>query len=176
MKKRLNVIYSRYLSLRKEVDDLSEKLIKQHSKHMHCKAGCDLCCMDYSIFPVEFYFILNQLKQNKFRPKIKVNHHKEDCTFLINHRCNIYNERPVICRTHGLPLLYMNDKGEWELSACELNFNEFDMEEFNSENTYPQDIFNSKLFMLNKEFVKESCEINNNEIDLVPLKNIIDYL
>jgi len=168
--------YRDYFNIRIEIDSIAKQLSNQHSKHMLCKAGCDLYCMDYSTLPVEFYSIIKQLKQNNTKPKIKVNHHKEECTFLINHRCNIYNERPVICRTHGLPLLYMNDKGEWELSACELNFTEFDMEEFNSENTYPQDIFNSKLFMLNKEFVKESCEINYNEIDLVPLKNIIDYL
>ena len=176
MKNRLEEIFSKYLSIRIQVDDLSERLTQQHSKHMLCKAGCDLCCMDYSIFPVEFYSILNQLKQSNIKPEIKANHSKKDCIFLHNHRCTIYNERPVICRTHGLPLLYMNDNSEWELSACELNFTEFDMEQFNKENTYPQDTFNSKLYMLNKEFIQEFSEINYEEFDLIPVKKIVNYL
>ena len=67
----------------------------------------------------------------------------------------MYESRPIICRTHGLPLLFMNDE-QWELSACELNFTEFDDEEFKEENTFPQDTFNSKLFMINKRFVESS--------------------
>lgn len=168
--------YRDYLDLRNEVDSLSERLSQEHSKHMQCKAGCDLCCMDYSIFPIEFYSILNNIKRETIQPKVNGNASKEQCIFLHQHQCTIYNERPVICRTHGLPLLYMNEINEWELSACELNFTEFDMEQFNEENTFPQDTFNSKVFMLNKEFIKEFAEVKYNEFDLIPVKNLIDHL
>jgi hypothetical protein len=50
------------------------------------------------------------------------------------------------------------------------------MEQFNVENTFPQDTFNSKLFMLNKEFIKEFGEVKYNEYDLIPVKELIDYL
>lgn len=168
--------YRDYFNIRNEIDSSSEQLAEKHSKHMECKAGCDLCCMDYSIFPVEFYSILNQLKKNSIKPEIKTSGSKEECIFLFNHRCTMYTERPVICRTHGLPLLYMNDNSEWELSACELNFTTFNMEQFDEKNTFPQDTFNSKLFMLNKEFIKKFMEVKYNEFDLIPVKNLIDYL
>jgi Fe-S-cluster containining protein len=161
-----------YPKLRDKVDELSAQLEKLHRKHLMCRAGCDLCCMDYSIFPVEFYFIRDQLTGRGFKPELPVNSGENTCVFLKDHRCTIYNERPIICRTHGLPLLYANDDGEWELSACELNFTEFDLEDFNGENTFPQDRYNSRLFMLNKNFIRNFKEKKYNEFDLIPLKEL----
>lgn len=168
--------FEKYLSLRKDIDSLSENLEKKHTKHMKCKAGCDMCCMDYSVFPIEFHFILNQLKKEKAKPLVNADAATEDCIFLNNHRCTIYNTRPVICRTHGLPLIFMNEEGDWELSACELNFKEFDMGEFTEENTFPQDTFNSKLFVLNRNFIAEFTEENYEETDLIPIKKLKEYL
>jgi len=168
---------TKYRQLRNEIDKLSAKLEKEHKKHLSCKSGCDLCCMDYSIFPVEFYSILDELKNQKFQqtPPEK-NKNDQACVFLKNHRCSIYEIRPIICRTHGLPLLYANNKGEWELSACELNFREFDLENFTTENTFPQDKFNSKLFLLNKTFISEFDQIKYGEFDLIPIKNLVKKL
>lgn len=168
--------FAQYLELRNEIDSFSESLTDKHSKHIKCKAGCDMCCMDYSVFPIEFHYILNQLNNNKVKPEININALDEDCIFLNKHRCAIYEPRPIICRTHGLPLIYMNEDEEWELSACELNFTEFDMGKFTEENTYPQDKFNSKLFVLNKKFINEFKSKKYNEFDLIPIKKLKDYL
>lgn len=159
-----------------EIDSISHRLTSIHSKHLQCKKGCDLCCMDYSIFPVEFYTILNQLKANKTIVKPVEKADANSCAFLNNHACTIYENRPVICRTHGLPLLYMNDDSEWELSACELNFTDFDFDEFSDENTIPMDRFNSKLFLLNKKFISYFKEKEFNETDLIPLKELSEHL
>jgi Fe-S-cluster containining protein len=134
--------------------------------------------MDYNIFPVEFYSILQELKDKKFKPEITEPKKEQDssCIFLKDHKCTIYASRPVICRTHGLPLLYANNEGEWELSACELNFTAFNFEKFTGKNTFPQDKFNSKLFLVNKQFISEISGINYNEFDLIPLKNLAKEL
>ncbi|MDX8339718.1 YkgJ family cysteine cluster protein [Draconibacterium sp. IB214405] len=165
-----------YKTLRNDIDTLSNKLEEQHKNHMMCKAGCDLCCMDYSIFPVEFYSIVEALKKGEKKPVINSNNDESSCIFLNNHKCEIYEERPIICRTHGLPLLFMNEENGWELSACELNFTEFDMEEFSEENTFPQDKFNSKLFLLNKEFIAKSKLTEYSEFDLIPIKEIAKHI
>ncbi len=171
--------FAEYSALTEEIDAVSLKLEKQHARHLSCKSGCDLCCMDYSIFPVEFFAILNDLKSAGF---VKSNIYAEQdpecvsCVFLKNHRCTIYTSRPVICRTHGLPLLYANDDGEWELSACELNFKHFDFDEFSTKNTFAQDKFNSKLFLLNKKFIADFKEKKFAEFDLIPLKKLLEYL
>ncbi len=171
MNAKQKAISQKYDLLVNEIDTKVEHLSKIHSDHLQCKKGCDLCCMDYKIFPVEFYSILKKLKSTSIslrRSKKAVN----SCVFLKDHACTIYEHRPIICRTHGLPLIYMNDDNVWELSNCELNFRDFDFEQFTFDNTFPQDKFNSKLFMLNKEFISGFDEEDFNETDLIPLKNL----
>lgn len=168
--------FTAYKTLRNNIDELSDKLEKQHKKHMKCKAGCDLCCMDYNIFPIEFYSIVKAVKERDEQPNLSTVTDESNCIFLNNHKCEIYADRPIICRTHGLPLLYMNEDNGWELSACELNFTEFDMEEFSDKNTFPQDKFNSKLFLLNKEFLAENKLTNYSEFDLIPIKNLVNHI
>ena len=36
----------------------------------------------------------------------------ERCGLLDNHQCSIYNSRPIICRTHGMPLLNTDENGD----------------------------------------------------------------
>lgn len=176
MDKKLGRFEAEYNAVINEIDQQSKHLTSIHSKHLQCKKGCDLCCMDYRIFPVEFYTILNRIKKDKAFLKPEEKEDKNSCIFLKNHACTIYENRPVICRTHGLPLLSINDDDEWELSNCELNFTEFDFNEFDAENTFPMDRFNSKLFILNKKFVSESGDKKYNEFDLIPLKTLVDYI
>lgn len=140
---------------------------------MACKKGCAMCCMDYSIFPIEFYSIREALSTQKLTGTADTADNSNSCVFLKNNACSIYSERPIICRTHGLPLLYMNDNSEWELSACELNFRSFDMDDFTPENTFPQDKFNSELFMLNKTFIATLETESFGEFDLIPIKNLL---
>lgn len=168
--------FSKYRALRNNIDKRSEQLEKQHKKHIKCKAGCDLCCMDYSIFPVEFYSIVDALQETEKQPKTSVDTDPSKCIFLNNHQCEIYTERPIICRTHGLPLLFMNEDNDWELSACELNFTGFDLEDFSEENTFSQDKFNSKLFLLNKAFIAENNLTDYSEFDLIPIRDLVNHI
>lgn len=170
-----------YFRLRKDIDEQAAILEKEHKKHLSCKSGCDLCCMDYNIFPVEFYSILNELQDQKFKPRpLPIPKEEEEknssCVFLKNHKCIIYKSRPIICRTHGLPLLYTNDNDEWELSTCELNFTEFNFDGFSDKNTFAQDRYNSKLFVLNRKFIANFTAEKFKETDLIPIKNLIKYL
>ena len=168
--------FTEYNNLINEIDNHSKKLEIEHSKQMQCKKGCDMCCMEYSILPIEFYSILNDLKESKLTPETSAEAKDDECIFLKNHVCTIYNQRPIICRTHGLPLLFMNENNEWELSACELNFTDFNFEKFTLDNTFQQDKYNSKLFMLNKEFISEFQDKEFGEFDLIPLKKLIEQL
>lgn len=159
----------KYHQFRQQVDQLTDKLSTMHQKNLACKKGCDLCCMDYQVFPIEFHAMKQALKDQPVEMQESVD---GSCIFLKDHACQIYEHRPIICRTHGLPLLFMNND-QWELSACELNFTGFDDEDFTPENTFPQDKFNSKLFLLNKEFLKES-QLLHSEFDLIPIHKLKD--
>ena len=172
MTKSDNIQFLKYKILLNEIQKQTTILEEMHHEHIKCRNGCAMCCTDFSVFPVEFHFILNELKKRNFKPESGVNTENEICVFLKNNSCTIYQQRPIMCRTHGLPLLYANDDGEWELSACELNFTEFDIDDFTDENTLPQDKYNSKLFLLNREFIAEFTDIKYSETDLIPLKEI----
>lgn len=161
--------FKEYFAIRDEMDLHCAELYKLHAPHLNCKAGCDSCCMDFSIFPVEFFAIKKQAGDN-LKNGIKPASDGE-CPFLVNHRCVIYDARPIICRTQGLPLLYMGDE-QWELSACELNFTGFDFDEFTEENTFPQDRYNSRLFLLNQKFIESLQDKLFRNNDLIPLKKL----
>jgi Fe-S-cluster containining protein len=171
-----NSQFEQYKVLRDEIDNYSKTLEKEHSEQMVCKVGCDKCCMDYSIFPIEFYSILNDLKSAGIHLETIDGQDENVCVFLKKHICAIYEQRPIICRTHGLPLLFMNDNSDWELSVCDLNFTEFDFGSFSLENTFPQDKYNSKLFLLNKKFISEFKEKQFSEFDLIPIKDLATQL
>lgn len=169
MKNEIETYFAMYFEIRTKIDNLVEKLENKHKQHMNCKRGCDMCCIDYSIFPVEYYAILQTLQKEDFKA---AGSNKCACVFLKNNTCTIYINRPIICRTHGLPLLYTNEEGEWELAACELNFVDFDFGEFSLDTTFPQDKFNSKLFLLNREFIANFKEKKYGQFDLIPVKQI----
>ncbi len=176
MKDNENKHFKKYRKLVNKIEQSTKVLEDIHSKHMMCKNGCDLCCIDFSIFPVEYYFILNELEKDETRLELELNQKGNTCAFLKNHSCSIYNHRPIMCRTHGFPLIYVNDEDENELSACELNFTEFDYEDFTMENTLPQDKFNSKLFLLNREFIAGFTDKKYGEMDLIPLKDLAKHI
>ncbi|MCU4176871.1 YkgJ family cysteine cluster protein [Carboxylicivirga sp. N1Y90] len=142
----------KYYQLRNEIDAQTKHFDLLHQENMVCKKGCDKCCLDFDVFPIEYEAVKVQI-QKEYPDIIKTlnqSENKERCAFLINGQCTIYNARPIICRTHGYPLINMNEAGDqWELSFCELNFTKVDDTYFDEDNVYEQDTNNSKLFMMN---------------------------
>jgi Fe-S-cluster containining protein len=161
--------FTDYSVLRDETDHLSERLAKNHNEHINCAPGCNKCCMDFSIFPVEFFSILKENENKKIN--VSTGAGEGECLFLINGLCSIYESRPIICRTHGLPMLRMGED-DWELSYCELNFISGDLPEFGESNTFPQDLYNSKLFLINREFLKSLGDNSYSEMDLLSLREL----
>jgi uncharacterized protein len=158
-----------YLALRDEIDQRCQELHDEHAPHLQCRAGCDMCCMDFGILPVEFE-VIKELAGDELKKGQPVNE-EGACPFLVNHRCVIYHFRPIICRTQGLPLLFMGEE-EWELSACELNFTAFDFDEFTKENTFAQDKYNSRLFMLNRRFVDALSDKPYSPVELIRVSSL----
>jgi len=162
----------KYRALRTEITELSDKLSVLHKSEMACKKGCSSCCMNFQVLPVEYFSMLEQLRANSPKQTKELDTEDENCNFLLDDICQMYEARPIICRTHGLPLLFMNQEGDaWELSACPLNFKKFD--DFHTQNTYPQDTYNSKLFLLNREFIKHYKEEQFGDFDLISLNRLV---
>lgn len=113
------------------VDDAGEVYAKKNAAFTQCKKGCSACCMDdLAVFSIEADFISSQqadfLKNNK-------PHAIGACAFLDEQgACRIYETRPFVCRTQGLPLLMtIEESGERVeiIDICELNEPDVPLEE-----------------------------------------------
>lgn len=163
--------FKKYYGLREEIDKKCSQLWQYHKQHMNCRMGCSSCCQSFKILPIEFKVIEAALKDED----VAINHESKptECKFLINGSCSIYNYRPIICRTHGYPLFRLNDEVEaYEVTHCPLNFKNFPFDNFNQENMFPEDTFNSKLFLMNKAFVRDLSEEEYGELELVELNKL----
>lgn len=118
-----------YQELVKRVDLLCDSIGERLKGHLACRKGCDDCCLHLSLFAVEAASvaeairILPALQQQKLRERAKNARHDGPCPLLEDHVCLIYQARPMICRTHGLPILSRVD-GNAEVDFCPENCRE----------------------------------------------------
>ena len=167
-----------YRHLCDKVEQKGAELEKIHSAHMQCVKGCCACCMNLSVWPVEFYSIVEEMKAAGW-PKPQLNE-KRECGFLDEQdHCQIYPFRPIICRTHGLPLVYWHEETDppgYGVMFCEKNFKDSDDIDFSPENTLNMDKVNEKLARLNVAFVEENQDLSLEPTTRVELAKLIDYL
>jgi Fe-S-cluster containining protein len=168
----------KYRQLRDEVDRKGTELEKMHADQMECQKGCCDCCMNLSVWPVEFYSILEEMKAADW-PKPALNEDKK-CGYLAEQGgCRIYPFRPIICRTHGLPLVYWHDETEppdYGVMFCQHNFKAADDIPFGADNTLNMDEINEKLAQINIAFLEERQDLNLDMTTRVELKKLLDYL
>ena len=163
-----------------EMEDITAKLEAGHAANLACEKGCCECCMNLTVFPVEFFSIVEEIKQAGW-PKPTFNQNLS-CGFLNDEGlCAIYPFRPIICRTHGLPIVFLNDEiepAEYSVSFCPKSFLDADLDnfEFNEDNTMPIDQLNNRLFTINVEFVNESNDQSLTSTTRIDLQKILEYL
>jgi Fe-S-cluster containining protein len=134
--------------------------------------------MDLTVWPVEFYAILEAMKAAK-RPKPQLNADKA-CGYLDQEGgCQIYPFRPIICRTHGLPLVYWHEESdppEYGVIFCEENFEAAHTLRFGSENTLNMDEVNEKLARINLVFLDEHHDPSLQSDTRIELRRLIELL
>lgn len=96
------------------------------------------------------------------------------CPMLVNDRCSIYESRPLICRTQGLPLLLEAEDGEVEVDFCPLNFTaENAVADLDEAHLVPLDKLNLKLAMVNLQYCREHGISDDTSGQRVPMAEII---
>ena len=155
----LEKYFSDYYKIRNSIDLKISDILSFHKENIICKKRCSGCCTAITLLPVEFFAIQQKLEKNFLKnlkqPNSKTQ--KQNCIFLADSICEIYESRPIICRTQGLPLLYFSDELEnYTISFCDKNFTSCNEDfEFNTEYSIDLDKLNSSLYKLNKNFMKE---------------------
>jgi hypothetical protein len=164
-----------YYRLRDEVDGQVAGLEKVHKDWMACRRGCCSCCLNLTVWPVEFYAILESMKAAGW-PKPQFNADKE-CGYLDDEGgCQIYPFRPIICRTHGLPLVYWHDDTDppgWGVMFCERNFTRADDIDFGPDTTLNMDDVNEKLAHINIAFLEANPNLNFQPTDRIALRELL---
>jgi len=114
-------LLEQYRALVAKVDAFWDHAAKTQPTGFRCADGCDDCCKQrLTVFAVEASAIRAHLATWNPSLRARLSDPKEStehCAFLLEGRCAIYQARPIICRTHGLPI-----RTEGRLDHCPLNF------------------------------------------------------
>jgi Fe-S-cluster containining protein len=147
-----------YRILVERVDVLGQRIEAEFRAQIACRRGCDACCRHLSLFWVEGVALaqalddLSESVAEGIRERARRAAADGPCPLLESGACLLYTARPIICRTHGLPLL----AGEGEarrIDYCPENFRGID--------TLPAgavidlDRLNTTLAAINALFVSE---------------------
>jgi len=97
------------VSLHAEVEGRARRLHVLHAARLACRQGCSSCCVDeLTVFEVEAELIR---RGHGELLATGVPHAEGACAFLdAQGACRIYDERPYVCRTQGLPLRWIEEQ------------------------------------------------------------------
>ena len=122
-------ITANWHALAARADHFFDQVLASQRPHMQCGPGCDACCrQDLALCTLEALALLAGLEQLPVKQRTALAdaaaHGASPCPLLREDgRCHLYQHRPIICRTHGLPILYQEQGAEQSsLSVCHLNF------------------------------------------------------
>ncbi len=140
------VIAEEYTGLVSELDRAIAALHQRLQNFICCAPGCSSCCRRFTVLPLEAALIAGSA-----RVPLQLPSRGEQCSKLIDNHCSIYPQRPLICRTQGLPIGYIDEDRELiEVSACPLNVPEDHL--FDHQDLLLLDSFNSRLATLNSAY------------------------
>jgi uncharacterized protein len=158
-----------YNSLIEKLDAHEAKLLTKYGEFIRCEKGCAQCCILESVFPVDAFAVYSAVASGFIDPEsIKSDETSGRCVFLKEGLCSIYSVRPVICRTHGYPVL-VDGKADF----CPENFKS--LKSIDSEYILDLENLNRALASINIIFQKEI----ENELFLkerITLKELKEYL
>lgn len=116
-----------YRDLICRVDELCAGIGEKFPEEIVCRAGCAGCCRHLTLLPVEAVALAVALHglppdlADMIRNRARQSAPDGPCPLLMDDRCLLYAARPLICRTHGLPLLTRLD-GTPRVDFCPENF------------------------------------------------------
>ncbi len=146
-----------YHQLLADLDTEIARIGKVHAATLSCGPGCSSCCLAFSVLPIEAACLQKAITALPLTSQERLGQNlaqgDERCPLLIDELCRVYAARPVICRTQGLPLAYVDEERQAiEVSACPLNFR--DDYAFAPESLLFMDGFNARLAELNRAWCR----------------------
>jgi len=145
-----------YRQLVARIDAFCHAVEERFADQLACRAGCDSCCRHLTLFPVEAAALVEALRSLPDAELASLQaiarHSASDgpCPLLAAGLCRLYPARPLICRTHGLPLLVREEQGA-RVDRCPLNFTGCDS--LPGSSILDLDALNQPLVAINRMFL-----------------------
>lgn len=152
-------ILANYKQLVARIDALCGAIQASLGDQITCSEGCSSCCTAITLFPVEAAALqaaLDELPEEEaeeIRRHVAQHTSGERCPLLSHHRCLLYRARPIICRTHGLPIIYTEDN-QRKSDCCPLNLN--DAESVSGSSVIDLDKLNPLLVAVNSLYLSQA--------------------
>ena len=120
----------RYRDLTARVDAFVARVAERHPDDLRCAAGCDGCCRTrLTITAVEAVAIETWAATQPHTTTATIAAAARAATDVTRcaalddaGRCRIYAARPLVCRSHGVPIRLRDARGLPVVTSCELNF------------------------------------------------------
>jgi Fe-S-cluster containining protein len=152
-------LLNNYRHLVARIDALCHCIAEALGEQITCSGGCSACCTSITLFPVEAAALATALDAlpeedaDEIRRHVAEHADGERCPLLHNHLCLLYGARPIICRTHGLPIIYGTGE-ERRIDYCPRNLT--DSESLPGSVIIDLDNLNSLLVAVNALFLSKS--------------------
>lgn len=156
----METLFHNYKTLLARVNGRCGEIETALSGHMACRKGCSACCLNISVFPVEairlrlaFDTLTDEAKASALT-RATQSSDEGPCPLLDGEgACLLYAHRPVICRTHGLPIVFDDGKGTRRVDFCPENFQ--DLTSLSGGMMLDLDAMNQMLAAVNAMFCRE---------------------
>ena len=148
-----------YKQLTARIDALCNEIAAALGEQITCSAGCSSCCTAITVFSVEAAAMREALANlpdttaEEIRRHVSEHADDERCPLLLHHRCLLYDARPIICRTHGLPIVYTTDD-QRNSDCCPLNLTE--AESISGSHVVDLDKLNTLLVAVNSIYLSQT--------------------
>lgn len=148
---------TKYAALCRKADRLFSSIRQSYHGVLQCRDGCCRCCTLSSVLAIEAFVLAGAIRNldTGKRERISAQAKQQDlatCPLLLDDLCTVYASRPLICRTHGAPLAYIDYVAETvEISACPVNFPAGSP--IDTEKLLSMDELNAELQDLNRQFI-----------------------
>ena len=122
-----DALLEEYEALCRLTDQRVQKLEHSLAACIKCRPGCHTCCTLSSVLPLEGEMIRKAIAGLNARLQAIIREQAAGsspfCPILFEGLCLIYEHRPLICRSHGVPVAYIDYQRQTiEVSACPTNF------------------------------------------------------
>ncbi len=164
---------ARYQELTAKIDAFFSRVASRHAADLRCASGCDRCCHQrLTVTSVEAAAIRAHAATltSGERAAIAAAATAADagrCAALDDAgRCRIYAARPIVCRSHGLPIRMRDARSLPVVTACELNFTAHGPDAADPDCILDQELVSTMLALVDRDHADQAGSSPGDRVDL----------